>query len=51
MYKNLLTGHKPFPLTPAVMKPMKASLIERAVFAYWDGAVRQLIAAEPEVLD
>jgi ribulose-5-phosphate 4-epimerase/fuculose-1-phosphate aldolase len=51
MYKTMLTGHKPFPLTPAVMKPMKASLLERAVFAYWDGAVRQLIAAEPEVLD
>ena len=51
MYKTMLTGHKPFPLTPEVMKPMKASLIERAVFAYWDGAARQLIAAEPDVLD
>jgi len=47
----MLTGRKPFPLSPSVMKPMKASLLERAVFAYWDGAVRQLLAVEPEVLD
>ena len=51
MYKTMLTGHKPFPLSPSVMKPMKASLLERAVFAYWDGAVRPLLAAEPDVLD
>jgi ribulose-5-phosphate 4-epimerase/fuculose-1-phosphate aldolase len=51
MYRTLLTGRTPFPLPPSVMKPMKASLLERAVFAYWDGAVRQLIANEPDVLD
>ncbi len=51
MYKTMLTGHRPLALDVSVMKPMKASLIERATFAYWDGAVRQLIANEPEVLD
>jgi len=28
-----------------------SSLLERAVFAYWDGAIRPLLAAEPDVLD
>lgn len=50
-YKTMLTGRTPIAIDPAHLKPMKASLIERATFAYWDGAVRQLIAAEPDVLD
>lgn len=51
MYRTMLTGRDPFPISPEHMKPMKASLLERATHAYWDGAVRQLIAAEPDVLD
>jgi hypothetical protein len=33
------------------VKGMKQSLVERAVDVYWAGAVRQLVKAEPEVLD
>lgn len=50
MYRTMLTGRTPIPIDPVHMKPMKASLIDRAAQAYWDGAIRQLIAAEPEVL-
>ncbi|HEV8295824.1 MAG TPA: class II aldolase/adducin family protein [Acidimicrobiales bacterium] len=50
-YKTMLTGRDPFPIAPEHLKPMKASLIERAAQAYWDGAVRQLLAREPDVLD
>lgn len=50
MYRTMLTGHTPIPIDPKHLKPMKASLIERAAEAYWDGAVRTLIAREPEVL-
>jgi ribulose-5-phosphate 4-epimerase/fuculose-1-phosphate aldolase len=49
-YRALLTGRTPIPIAPEHLKPMKASLIERAAQAYWDGAVRQLLAAEPAVL-
>jgi ribulose-5-phosphate 4-epimerase/fuculose-1-phosphate aldolase len=50
-YRALLTGRSPIPIAPEHLKPMKASLIERAAQAYWDGAVRQLLAVEPTVLD
>ncbi len=50
MYKTMLTGHKPFPIPIEIQKPMKASLIDRAAQAYWDGAARQTITNEPEVL-
>ena len=50
MYRSMLLGRPTFPIDPVHLKPMKASLIERAAEAYWDGAARQLIAAEPEVL-
>jgi ribulose-5-phosphate 4-epimerase/fuculose-1-phosphate aldolase len=50
-YRAMLTGHAPIPIAPEHLKPMKASLLERAAEAYWDGAARQLLAAEPTVLD
>jgi ribulose-5-phosphate 4-epimerase/fuculose-1-phosphate aldolase len=50
MYRTMLTGRQPFTMSDEHTKPMKASLIERATHAYWDGAVRQLLAAEPDVL-
>ena len=33
------------------LDPHSFGALPGAVFAYWDGAVRQLIAAEPEVID
>jgi ribulose-5-phosphate 4-epimerase/fuculose-1-phosphate aldolase len=50
-YRALLTGRTPIPIASEHLKPMKASLLERAAEAYWDGAVRQLLAVEPTVLD
>jgi ribulose-5-phosphate 4-epimerase/fuculose-1-phosphate aldolase len=50
MYRTMLLDRKPFPIDPVHLKPMKASLIERAAEAYWDGAVRTLLAREPEIL-
>ena len=50
MYRTLLTGRTPLSIDPKHLKPMKASLLERAAEAYWDGAARTLIAREPEVL-
>lgn len=50
-YRAMLTGHTPIPIGHEHLKPMKASLLERAAEAYWHGAARQLIAAEPTVLD
>ena len=49
-YDVLVTGRQPLPIAEGLMKGMKASLLERAVDIYWDGAVRQLLKAEPEVL-
>jgi ribulose-5-phosphate 4-epimerase/fuculose-1-phosphate aldolase len=50
MYRTMLTGRTPFSIDPKHLRPMKASLIERAAEAYWLGAVRPLVAREPEVL-
>jgi ribulose-5-phosphate 4-epimerase/fuculose-1-phosphate aldolase len=44
-------GHKTLEMQPGTMKGMKSSLLERAAEVYWNGAVRQLIRDEPEVLD
>ncbi len=40
----------PLPIAPTHQKQLKASLVERAAPVYWDGVVRQLVSAEPEVL-
>jgi ribulose-5-phosphate 4-epimerase/fuculose-1-phosphate aldolase len=49
-YRVLLTGRTPIRIAEEHLKPMKASLLERAAQAYWDGAARQLLATEPAVL-
>ncbi|MFN8027689.1 MAG: hypothetical protein U0W40_15405 [Acidimicrobiia bacterium] len=38
------------PIAPTHQRQLKASLVERAAPVYWNGAVRQLLAREPEVL-
>jgi len=45
-----LRGEKALEIAPVFQRQLKASLIERAAPVYWDGALRQLVAAEPEVL-
>ncbi|MDG2028613.1 MAG: class II aldolase/adducin family protein [Acidimicrobiales bacterium] len=44
-------GQKATPIAPVFQNQLKASLIERAADVYWDGAIRQLVATEPDVLD
>jgi ribulose-5-phosphate 4-epimerase/fuculose-1-phosphate aldolase len=44
-------GQKPLPIALSAQRQLKASLVERAAPVYWNGAVRQLLAGEPEVLD
>jgi ribulose-5-phosphate 4-epimerase/fuculose-1-phosphate aldolase len=43
-------GRSPVPIAPTFQKQLQASLVERAAPVYWNGAVRQLVAAEPEVM-
>lgn len=38
------------PIAPVYQRQLRASLVERAADVYWDGAIRQLVAAEPAVL-
>jgi len=44
-------GREPLAISPGFMKGMRASQLERAVDAYWNGAVRSVLRAEPDVLD
>jgi ribulose-5-phosphate 4-epimerase/fuculose-1-phosphate aldolase len=44
-------GEGATPIAPQFRSQLKASLIERAAPVYWDGAIRQLVANEPEVLE
>jgi ribulose-5-phosphate 4-epimerase/fuculose-1-phosphate aldolase len=44
-------GATPIPIAANAQRQLKASLNERAAPVYWSGAVRQLLAVEPEVLD
>lgn len=39
------------PIAASAQRQLKSSLIERAADVYWHGAIRQLIATNPEVLD
>jgi ribulose-5-phosphate 4-epimerase/fuculose-1-phosphate aldolase len=50
-YDVMLLGKDPLVMPAGAVKGMKQSLLERAVDVYWAGAVRQLVKAEPEVLD
>jgi ribulose-5-phosphate 4-epimerase/fuculose-1-phosphate aldolase len=49
-YRTMLTGRTPRPIGEPFQKQLKASLLERAAPVYWAGAVRRLVACEPEVL-
>jgi ribulose-5-phosphate 4-epimerase/fuculose-1-phosphate aldolase len=44
-------GATAIPIASNAQRQLKASLNERAAPVYWSGAVRQLLAVEPEVLD
>jgi ribulose-5-phosphate 4-epimerase/fuculose-1-phosphate aldolase len=44
-------GGEPLAISERFMKGMRASQLERAVSAYWNGAVRLLLRDEPDVLD
>jgi len=44
-------GERAIPIGAGPQAQLKASLVERAAPVYWNGAVRQLLAVEPEVLD
>ena len=43
-------GQKATPIAEVFQRQLKASLVERAAEVYWDGAIRQLVEAEPDVL-
>jgi len=41
---------KATPIAEVFQRQLKASLVERAADVYWDGAIRQLVGREPDVL-
>ncbi|HXY92735.1 MAG TPA: class II aldolase/adducin family protein [Acidimicrobiia bacterium] len=43
-------GRTARPIAPGHQKQLKASLVERAAPVYWNGVVRALVAAEPDLL-
>ncbi|MFT5204335.1 MAG: ribulose-5-phosphate 4-epimerase/fuculose-1-phosphate aldolase [Candidatus Aldehydirespiratoraceae bacterium] len=45
------TGSDPLPLDPGLVAGMKVSLMERGADYFFEGAARQLIRSEPDVLD
>jgi ribulose-5-phosphate 4-epimerase/fuculose-1-phosphate aldolase len=49
-YDLLAAGRAPAELPVDARAPMKAALRQNAPRAYWDGAVRQLLRSEPEVM-
>jgi len=51
MYDSLVTGIKPRPIAPSARAALKAGLKAGCPPVFWDGAVRQLLRTEPEVLD
>ncbi len=50
-YEALAAGEKPIPVPPAHRPQLKAAINSMSVDYYWGGAVRHLLAREPEVLD
>jgi ribulose-5-phosphate 4-epimerase/fuculose-1-phosphate aldolase len=50
-YEAMLTGVEPRPIDPAMRAAMKPGLKLGCPPTFWDGAVRQLLRDEPEVLD
>jgi len=49
-YDVLATGSAPVEIPVEQQADMKFALRQNAPRAYWEGAVRQLLAREPEVL-
>ncbi len=49
--RAMRSAERALPIAPSAQQQLKASLVERAAPVYWHGAVRQLLAVEPEVLD
>ena len=50
-YDLLAIGRDPLPIAAGIKVGMKKSLLERGTEVYWNGAVRNLLRHEPEVLD
>jgi len=50
-YDALAAAHKPVPVPPETRGLLKRSINTLSVDYYWGGAVRHLLATEPEVLD
>ena len=50
-YDLLAIGRDPLPIGTGIKVGMKKSLLERGTEVYWNGAVRNLLRSEPEVLD
>jgi hypothetical protein len=50
-YDLLAIGRDPLPIGAGIKVGMKKSLLERGTEVYWNGAVRNLIRHDPEVLD
>ncbi len=49
-YDLLVLGRDPLPIGAGIKAGMKKSLLERGTEVYWNGAVRQLLRTEPDVL-
>ena len=50
-YDTMLLGRPVLPIASELRSAMKASLLERGSVVFWEGAVRQLLRDQPEVLD
>lgn len=49
-YDTMVLGRQVLPIRTELRSALKASLLERGSIVFWDGAVRQLLRDEPEVL-
>jgi hypothetical protein len=50
-YDILQAGQEPVEVGPTERAALKPALLQNAPRVYWEGAVRQLLAREPEVLE
>jgi ribulose-5-phosphate 4-epimerase/fuculose-1-phosphate aldolase len=50
-YDLLVIGRDPLPIATGIKAGMKKSLLERGTEVFWNGAVRNLLRTDPEVLD
>jgi ribulose-5-phosphate 4-epimerase/fuculose-1-phosphate aldolase len=50
-YDTLASGQEPVPVPPETRGLLKRSINTLSVDYYWGGAIRHLLATEPEVLD